>query len=111
MSCKLYAFPSFEKEVKHLNKRYKSLKADLINLRDELAKNPEMGTDLGGGLRKVRMAITSKGVGKSGGARVITVVIADIKDALGLLYIYDKSERSTIKGKELTELLKKNGII
>lgn len=33
------------------------------------------------------------------------------KDALGLLYIYDKSERSTIKGKELTELLKKNGII
>lgn len=111
MSCKLYAFPSFEKEVKHLNKRYKSLKADLINLRDELAKNPAMGTDLGGGLRKVRVAITSKGVGKSGGARVITVVIADIKDALGLLYIYDKSERSTIKGKELTELLKKNGII
>lgn len=111
MSCKLYAFPSFEKEVKHLSKRYKLLKADLINLRDELAKNPAMGTDLGGGLRKVRMAITSKGVGKSGGARVITVVIADIKDALGLLYIYDKSERSTIKGKELTELLKKNGII
>ena len=111
MSCKLYAFPSFEKEVKHLSILYKSLKADLINLRDELAKNPEMGTDLGGGLRKVRMAITSKGVGKSGGARVITVVIADIKDALGLLYIYDKSERSTIKGKELTELLKKNGII
>lgn len=60
---------------------------------------------------KVRMAITSKGVGKSGGARVITVVIAYIKDALGLLYIYDKSERNTIKGKELTELLKKNGII
>ena len=111
MSCKLYAFPSIEKVVNHFSKRYKSLKADLINLRDELAKNPEMGTDLGGGLRKVRMAITSKGVGKSGGARVITVVIADIKDALGLLYIYDKSERSTIKGKELTELLKKNGII
>ena len=56
MSCKLYIFPSFEKEVKHLSKRYKSLKADLINLRDELAKNPTMGTDLGGGLRKIRMA-------------------------------------------------------
>lgn len=111
MSCKLYVFPSFEKEVKRLSKRYKSIKTDLINLQNELAKDPAMGTDLGGGLRKVRMAITSKGVGKSGGARVITVVIADIKDALGLLYIYDKSERSTIKGKELTELLKKNGII
>lgn len=111
MSCKLYIFPSFEKEVKHLSKRYKSLKADLINLRDELAKNPAMGTDLGGGLRKIRMAITSKGAGKSGGARIITVVITDVQDALGLLYIYDKSERNTIKGKELTQLLKKNGII
>ena len=70
-----------------------------------------MGTDLGGGLRKIRMAITSKGAGKSGGARIITVVITDVQDALGLLYIYDKSERSTIKGKELTQLLKKNGII
>ena len=111
MSCKLYIFPSFEKEVKHLSKRYKSLKVDLINLRDELAKNPTMGIDLGGGLRKIRMAITSKGAGKSGGARIITVVITDVQDALGLLYIYDKSERNTIKGKELTQLLKKNGII
>lgn len=111
MSCKLYVFPSFEKEVKRLSKRYKSIKTDLINLQNELAKDPAMGTDLGGGLRKVRMAITSKGVGKSGGARVITVFITNIEDALGLLYIYDKSERSTIKGKELTELLKKNGII
>lgn len=57
------------------------------------------------------MAIKSKGTGKSGGARIITVVLADIEDGLGLLYIYDKSERSTIKGKELTDLLKKNGLV
>ena len=42
---------------------------------------------------------------------VITGVMTDVQDALGLRYIYDKSERSTIKGKELTQLLKKNGII
>ena len=70
-----------------------------------------MGADLGGGLRKVRMAIKSKGTGKSGGARIITVVLADVEDGLGLLYIYDKSERSTLKGKELTDLLKKNGLV
>ena len=111
MSCKVYTFPSFDKELKRLAKRYKSLKADVSDLIDELKSEPTLGADLGGGLHKVRMAITSKGTGKSGGARVITVVLSEVEDGLGLLYIYDKSERSTIKGKELRALLKKNGII
>lgn len=112
MSCKIFTFPSFEREAKRLNKRYKSFKSDLKELMNELSSSPpSLGADLGGGLRKVRMAIKSKGTGKSGGARIITVVLADIKDGLGLLYIYDKSERSTIKGKELTDLLKKNGLV
>ena len=98
-------------ELKRLNKRYKSFKSDLKELMNELSFSPSLGADLGGGLRKVRMAIKSKGTGKSGGARIITVVLADIEDGLGLLYIYDKSERSTIKGKELTDLLKKNGLV
>lgn len=109
MSCKIFTFPSFEKEAKRLNKRYKSFKSDLKELMNELSSSPSLGADLGGGLRKVRMAIKSKGTGKSGGARIITVVLADIEDGLGLLY--DKSERSTIKGKELTDLLKKNGLV
>ncbi len=111
MSCKIYTFPSFDKELKRLNKRYKSLKSDISELMKELKDNPTLGADLGGGLRKVRLAINSKGVGKSGGARIITLVLSEVEDGLGLLYIYDKSERSTIKGKELKELLKKNGII
>lgn len=112
MSCKIYTFPSFEREAKRLNKRYKSFKSDLKELMNELSSSPpSLGADLGGGLRKVRMAIKSKGTGKSGGARIITVVLADIEDGLGLLYVYDKSERSTIKGKELTDLLKKNDLV
>ena len=87
------------------------LELDLKELMNVLSSSPSLGADFGGGLRKVRMAIKSKGTGKSGGARIITVVLADIKDGLGLLYIYDKSERSTIKGKELTDLLKKNGLV
>lgn len=63
---------SFEKEVKRLNKRYPSLKQDLLALQKEIYVNPQTGTDLGGGLRKIRMKITSKGRGKSGGARVIS---------------------------------------
>lgn len=111
MNYRIYTFPSFAREVKRLSKRYKSLKSDLLTLANELQTNPTLGVDLGGGLRKVRMGISSKGQGKSGGARVITLVLANVDNGIGLLYIYDKSERSTIKGRELTELLKKNGFI
>ncbi|MBM6720250.1 type II toxin-antitoxin system RelE/ParE family toxin, partial [Bacteroides gallinaceum] len=71
-----------------------------------------LGTDLGGGLRKIRMAITSKGKGKSGGARVIsfTVVVAVEESEINLLYIYDKAERSSISKKEIEELLRLNGL-
>ena len=41
-------------------------------LLQELKQNPQAGIDLGGGLRKIRMKINSKGKGKSGGARVIS---------------------------------------
>lgn len=103
---------TFEREVKRLSKRYASLKEDLKELRNELEQNPLSGTDLGGGLRKIRMRITSKGKGKSGGARVITftVVIAVDETEINLLYIYDKAERSNISSKELEELLRKNGL-
>lgn len=73
MNYRIILDDSFEREVKHLSKRYPSLKADLGKLREELYANPQLGTDLGGGLRKIRMAITSKGRGKSGGARVIVL--------------------------------------
>ena len=111
MSCRIFTFPSFDRELKHLAKRYKSIKEDLRSLANELKENPRMGSDLGNGLRKVRLSIKSKGTGKRGGARVIKVVVSDLDDNLGLLYIYDKSDRETIKGKELEDLLKKNGLI
>ena len=49
MSYKIEALPPFAKEVKYLAKRYKSLKEDILRLRDELLENPLSGTDLGGG--------------------------------------------------------------
>ena len=79
---------------------------------EDLEANPRLGTDLGGGLRKIRMAITSKGKGKSGGARVITyAVIVQVDEAeINLLTIYDKAERDSISKEELKELLQKNGL-
>lgn len=112
MNYRIVLDDSFEREVKRLSKHYASLKADLANLRQQLYANPHLGTDLGGGLRKIRMAITSKGRGKNGGARVITftVVVAVEETEINLLYIYDKAERSSISRKEIAELLRKNGL-
>ena len=73
MNYKIKVYRCFEKEVKKLSKRYKSLKQDLLALSAELLENPEKGVDLGNGLHKVRMSISSKGKGKSAGARIITL--------------------------------------
>lgn len=50
------------------------------------------------------MAISSKGKGKSGGSRVITHLVID-DQTIYLLSIYDKSDKATISGAELLELL------
>ena len=48
------------------------MKQDFGKFKDSLKEDPFQGVDLGGGLRKIRMAIDSKRKGKAGGARVIT---------------------------------------
>lgn len=84
----------FIRQVKQLKKKYPSLLADLKELEVLLLRTPDAGVDLGGGLRKVRMSVTSKGKGKSGGARVITytTIISMEAEQITLLTIYDKSE-------------------
>ncbi|MDN0078615.1 type II toxin-antitoxin system RelE/ParE family toxin [Bacteroides gallinaceum] len=110
MNVKIEPLPTFKREAKRLNKHYASFADDYERFINELEANPRLGTDLGGGLRKIRMAITSKGKGKSGGARVIsfTVVVAVEESEINLLYIYDKAERSSISKKEIEELLRLN---
>lgn len=62
---------NFKSEAKPLLKKYKSLTNDLLNLEKELVENPRLGTPLGKDAYKIRLKITSKNKGKSGGARVI----------------------------------------
>jgi hypothetical protein len=63
-----------------------------------------LGTSLGKNCYKIRIAITSKGKGKSGGARLITYVRIT-KNKVFLLDIYDKSEQADISNKELQFLV------
>ena len=105
MSYKVKSIAVFEKQAKRLIKKYASLKKELVELVQELKENPEHGTPIGKGCFKIRIAIASKGKGKSGGARVITnFVITD--NTVYLLSIYDKSEQENLSEKELNELLK-----
>jgi hypothetical protein bfra3_23962 len=72
MSFKVIPTPTFAKSLKALAKRHRSLKEDVKAFVAELERDPLQGVELTAGIRKISMAIKSKGVGKSGGARVIT---------------------------------------
>lgn len=76
-----------------------------------LERTPALGADLGHGVRKVRLAISSKGKGKSHGARVIThtAIISVENGVVTWLAIYDKAEQSTITEKEIKALLQELG--
>lgn len=112
MNCRIKLSSDFLKELKRLAKRYKSLKEDVKALGESLKENPMQGVDLGSGLRKIRLAITSKGKGKRGGARVftLTAIISTEDTEVLLLTIYDKSERETLTDHELQNILKANGL-
>ncbi|WP_157493898.1 type II toxin-antitoxin system RelE/ParE family toxin [Fulvivirga imtechensis] len=87
-------------------KKYPSLRTELKELGDKLAEEPTFGTSIGNNCYKIRLAIASKGKGKSGGARVITYVYVT-GETVFLLSIYDKSNKENITDKELLDLLKK----
>jgi len=104
MKYNIIATPKFKQEIKHLIKKYPSLKKEYSALIISLEQAPNIGTPLGNNCYKIRLAIKSKGKGKSGGARVITF-LQIIKKTVFLLSIYDKSEKENISDKELNTIL------
>ena len=96
----------FRVAYKRLKKRHKSLEDDFERLLSSLLQNPMQGVELESGVRKVRLAISSKGRGKSGGARVI-IRVRIVADELQLLYIYDKSDFGNISDAYLRDIMKR----
>lgn len=105
MSFKVLTTSDFKRDAKPLFKKFKSLKAEILDLIASLEEDPTQGTPLGNDCYKIRLAIKSKGKGKSGGARIITCVKV-IDGFVYLLTIYSKSEKDNISDKELQELIK-----
>ena len=94
----------FKKEAKRLIKKFPSLKQELADLSTILTNEPETGTPLGNDTYKIRLAIKSKGKGKSGGGRVITYAVTDNKEVY-LLTIYDKSEFDNVDDNTLRTII------
>ncbi|MBC7423314.1 MAG: hypothetical protein H7334_07660 [Ferruginibacter sp.] len=107
---------NFNAAVKPLLKKYHSLPKDLLNLEKELIMVPNLGIPLGKDIYKIWLKITSKGKGKSGGARIISLVeitlvgfaeiIEDKEVTVNLITIYDKGDVGNISDKELKDLIK-----
>ena len=105
MSYKVDTITLFDKQAKRLSRKYPSLKNDLSDLISILAQEPTLGVALGNNFYKIRLAITAKAKGKSGGARVITYVKV-MSTTVYLSAIYDKNEISSISDRELKSIFK-----
>jgi len=104
MNYDIVITPAFERDIKPLLKKYRSLKNDLRILFESLEKEPSLGVPIGKDCYKIRLAVMSKNKGKTGGARVITCVKISASKVF-LLTIYDKSDIANISDNELKELL------
>jgi mRNA-degrading endonuclease RelE of RelBE toxin-antitoxin system len=104
MSFNVKTISVFERQTKRLVKKYPSLIKEIQELIKELKEVPEKGTSIGHNCYKIRIAIASKGRGKSGGARVITHVIFK-NDTVYLLTIYDKSDIANLTDNEILKLI------
>lgn len=94
----------FERAFKRLKKRYRSLPQDFKALMASLVEDPLQGSELHDHMRKVRIAFTSKGKGKRAGGRVIIrLTVSDT--CLSFLYIYDKSDLSSISDEFLDSII------
>jgi len=104
MNYSIISTNCFEKELKRLVKKFPSLKNEFAQLITDIVEKPPVGTFIGNNCYKIRLAINSKGKGKSGGARVISYLYIET-ETVYLLTIYDKSEKTDLKPNELKEII------
>ena len=99
----------FLRKLKPLAKKYPSLKSEIRELGESLSENPRQGIFIGRNCYKIRLAIASKGRGKSAGGRVVTCLKVE-QDTIYLIDIYDKADRQNLPDFELDEILKEAGL-
>ena len=116
MKVEVRVTKGFRRQAKPLLKKYPSLKSELFQLQDLLRTAPNTGVGIMPGVFKIRLAVKSKGKGKSGGLRVIsfleTVVVTEFEEEsdslvfVNLIAIYDKSEVENIADAEIKKYIR-----
>ena len=112
MSLEIVRSDYFTSEFKRLAKRYRSLAKDYEAFLESLKQNPFQGVEIAPNVRKIRMAIGSKGKGKSGGARVITLnaLVTEQDGTVYLLLVYDKSDAPNVKMNVIKDIIREIGL-
>lgn len=95
---------TFNKAVKRLKKRFRTIEKDCQTFIDSIATDEDLGIHLGNGVYKVRIPNSDKQSGKSGGYRLISYLKL-IDNALYLMYIYDKSDLDNVSENEIDQLI------
>jgi mRNA-degrading endonuclease RelE of RelBE toxin-antitoxin system len=103
--------PEFKREAKSLLKKYVSLAEELRALEMQLRENPQIGDKITENTYKIRLAVKSKGRGKSGGLRIISYIFIKVVENdeitnIYLLSIYDKSDYENVSNKLIAERIR-----
>ncbi len=112
MSYNIIPTPTFQKDVKSLQKKYRHIVADLEELESILSENPFAGDAIKGlekTIFKIRLASTDMGKGKSGGFRIIYYLVS-ADQTIYLLTLYAKAYKQSISTSEIKSILKTCGL-
>lgn len=104
MNYQVVTIPPFDKAFKKIIRKYPSFLKEFESLIINLKIDPRQGKHLGNNCYKIRVKISAKNKGKSGGGRLITCVIVN-STTVYLISIYDKATKETITNYELKDLL------
>jgi len=106
MSYSVYLPDSFKRNLKPLTKRFPNVRADVIAAIEEVLRLPTLGAVVpgSGGVRKLRIRSTDLKCGKSGGLRLLYIVLSD-RELVCPLFVYAKSDRADVARRELRALL------
>jgi mRNA-degrading endonuclease RelE of RelBE toxin-antitoxin system len=106
MSIKVVFTDRFQRDIRRLSKRYRSIRLDLRSLLEQLETGELPGdqiSDINYVVFKVRVKNSNIQKGKSSGYRVI--YYSKTNDQIFLLTIYSKSDQSSIDASEVREII------
>jgi hypothetical protein len=106
---RVFTLPEFDKNLVRFCKKYQSLKSEYLAFVELTENEGVQGVALGKGIYKARLAVKTKGKGKSGGLRIISysdIILSFDGETVILVEIYDKNEFSTVSKKIIEEKVK-----